>query len=287
MKFKLKATVAALAMMAAGGANAAINTGTALQGAGQGELFFSVFDSIGQVSYSRDLGVSINNFMANPNGSMTVTADAKLQTFLTNAGSNPLVWNLLGAADLDFGSALPADYPSFGLYMTSKQGDAAVAGIDFAQAYSGMGTLSSFAQGINGDALNQGGGTMTNYALNNSSTSTAGSGYYGGLFGGNNLGGNIVASDEANIGESMAFYHIGMTLDGNGMPVLDSSDNPIAFMTKFGNWTLAANGDLSYGVAGNPAPVPLPPAVWLLGSALAGLVGVARRNRQQEEALTA
>lgn len=38
-------------------------------------------------------------------------------------------------------------------------------------------------------------------------------------------------------------------------------------------WTLAANGDLQY-----VAPVPLPAAVWLLGSGLLGLLGVGRRK---------
>jgi hypothetical protein len=33
-------------------------------------------------------------------------------------------------------------------------------------------------------------------------------------------------------------------------------------------------------VGGSPPPVPLPPAVWLLGSGLLGLVGTARRRRK-------
>jgi hypothetical protein len=39
-------------------------------------------------------------------------------------------------------------------------------------------------------------------------------------------------------------------------------------------WTLDSEGVLTYSA------VPLPPAVWLLGSALLGLVGVARRKVQ-------
>ncbi len=50
--------------------------------------------------------------------------------------------------------------------------------------------------------------------------------------------------------------------------VLDAQGNPFAF-------TFAANGDLTYAAA---APVPVPAAVWLMGSALAGLAATRRRK---------
>jgi len=43
-----------------------------------------------------------------------------------------------------------------------------------------------------------------------------------------------------------------------------------------GTATVDASGNLS--IAGNGAAVPLPAAVWLLGSGLLGLFGVARRR---------
>lgn len=291
MKLKLKATVAALAMMAAGGANAAINPGGSTTGAGQGELYFSVFDSVNKISYSRDLGVTINQFLANPNAPMAFAADTKLQSFIStaNASNSALVWNLLGAMESDFTN--PADFPKYGIYMTSNSSSAQLSAMDMAQVGGAIASIGFQVTGINGDAQAQGGGAVTNYATNNSSTSVGGSGYYGGPYGGSQIGGQIAfsgASDAANIGQSMAFYQIGLALDGTGNPTFDAGGNILTGVTKFsGNWTLGANGDLSYGVAGAPAPVPLPPAVWLLGSALAGLVGVARRNRPQDEALAA
>lgn len=284
MKFKLKAAVAALAMVAAGGANAAIQTGTT----GNSEMFFSVFDSVNQISYTRDLGLTIDQFLAGQNSNFSFAADTKLTSFIgtANASSSTLVWNLMGAMDSTF--ADPADFPKWGLYVTSNAGDAAVANVSFEQAFTGIGKSALMAQGANGDAFYQGGGGPLNYALNNSSTSTGGDGYYAGPYGGNNIGNSLVISDENTIGQSMAFYQVGLNLDADGNPVTDENGNLLGAFNKFaGQWTLAANGDLSYDVASVPAPVPLPPAVLLLGSALAGLVGVARRNRPQDEALPA
>ena len=280
MKFKIKAVVAALAMVAAGGANAAIQSGVT----GNSEVFFSVFDSVNQISYTRDLGLTLDQILTGQNGSFTYGADAKLTSFINtaNASSSSLVWNLMTGMDSTF--ADPADFPKWGLYITSNSAN--VADVSFEQTFIAIGQAALFAQGANGDAFAQGGGSGTNYALNNSATSTGGSGYYGGPYGGNNLGNSLVISDENAIGQSMAFYHFGLNLDADGNPVTDENGNLTGAMTKFaGNWTLEADGDLSYASA--TAPIPLPPAVLLLGSALAGLVGVARRNRPQDEALPA
>lgn len=286
-KFKLKAIAVAISLVAAGGANAGINGGSPVQGQGigMGELYFSVFDAVNQISYTRDLGVTTDQFLAGQNGTYNFAADSRLTGFINtaNASNSTLVWNLMGGMNSEFSD--PAEFPRWGLYFTSNAGEAAVANVSYEQAGVAISTSSIYAAGANGAATAAGIGTGSNvWSENNSSTSTGGDGYYAGQYGGNNIGMSIVVSDENFIGQSMDFYHVGIALDANGDPLFNSDGNVYGDLDKYGKWTLASNGDLSYSTgAVVPPPVPLPPAVLLLGSALAGLVGIARRKHSEDE----
>ncbi len=79
------------------------------------------------------------------------------------------------------------------------------------------------------------------------------------------------------VGSALGFYNITTTANHR------ASDTPYTNGTSTnGFFFLASNGDLTYniGTAGTSA-VPLPPAAWLFGSGLLGMVGIARRRRTQ------
>ncbi len=86
---------------------------------------------------------------------------------------------------------------------------------------------------------------------------------------------NGTHSTEGKLDDSLAFYLVAVDFDA------DPEAGNVSRVQQFsGNWTLASNGTLSYSAEVVPA-VPVPAAVWLLGSAMIGLVGVARRKSEQ------
>jgi hypothetical protein len=100
-------------------------------------------------------------------------------------------------------------------------------------------------------------------------------GYAVGKFGGS-LGGLSASSDAAGTvgGAALDFFQI----VGTGQS--STLQTPVQFGNATGaaSWTLSASGDLVYSVPVPTSAVPLPAAVWLLGSGLLGLAGVGRRK---------
>lgn len=94
MKLKSKLIAAAIALVAASGANAAIDNGAG----GNGELFFNIWDATG--SYTRSLETSIDSFQsalgAAGNLNLSWTADATFASFLAGVASPAtLKWNIV------------------------------------------------------------------------------------------------------------------------------------------------------------------------------------------------
>jgi hypothetical protein len=84
------------------------------------------------------------------------------------------------------------------------------------------------------------------------------------------------------VGTATDFYSI--IGNNNRSGTTDGVAHGAAAATAYdGFWFLSTSGQLSYnlvsGVTPPPPAVPLPAAVWLLGSGLLGLIGVGRRNR--------
>lgn len=135
-------------------------------------------------------------------------------------------------------------------------------------------------QGIAGAAISgasvMNGLTACNNANPCTAVSTTSPGYAVNYFGGS-LGGLGSTSSAAGVvgGSAVNFYQI------IGTGTSTTAQTPVIFGTAAnpGAWTLSSSGDLTYSVPGTAA-VPVPAAVWLLGSGLLGLAGIARRKVQ-------
>jgi hypothetical protein len=130
-----------------------------------------------------------------------------------------------------------------------------------------LGTFQGYLGGIQGDltaptdSLGLSPLKTATEASTGTSFSTAAQGKYGILTG---------LNDVAALGASSQLF----ALTGNGSTgSVQSYTLGTATLSVTGQLVLAGNG------GSNPPPVPLPPAVWLFGSGLLGLVGVSRRRK--------
>jgi hypothetical protein len=93
-----------------------------------------------------------------------------------------------------------------------------------------------------------------------------------GVLGAGNLGQSGFVYDQT-VGQAASFYNVTQT----GRSTLNLSQYQNANGAGF--WFLSSTGDLTYNIpSGSTAPVPLPAAIWLLGSGLLGMAGIARRR---------
>ncbi|MGE3849954.1 MAG: PEP-CTERM sorting domain-containing protein [Gammaproteobacteria bacterium] len=236
---------------------------------GVGELFVSIVardqaDPGSNRSYVRDLGISSRTFVEALNAgtlgslSFNIAPDANLTSFLsTHAGKN-ISFNLTAVNNVS--GFDPNTFESIDLGYLSTSGESA-ASVE-AKKPGLLGEYSSaeaaFVQFVRGVNIKTDGSPSGTVALNLSGVFAPGEfGYHDNNFGGSSTFG---FNTEGVIGNAVDFYFL-ETNNFTGAPA------PAAL----GQWTLAANGTLSF--AATAAPIPVPGAVWLLGSALVGLAG--------------
>jgi len=248
--------VAVLAASATGAAQAAIQfpDDVSLQGS---ELVFNLVNYTAQNSYVLDLGITIADFIANPNQEFHFNLnDANFSSFASayTAGNN-VTWGVSGGYSLlnDF-----SDLDKFGFYTTSVSQNPAsfdVNGTDIDNTLSGKWV----------DALVKPIQTLDSYAGNNSSFNVVGeAGYTGDV--GNDFQTALPFVAQGTLGSDLFFVREKVNVDDFVTGELASYSNV---------WKFAMTGNTA---TLKFAPVPLPAAVWMFG---AGLMAMLRANRRQ------
>jgi hypothetical protein len=220
-------------------------------------------------SYAGDTGVSVNTLIAGLTGSTTVLGgDANLHNLFTaDAAGDVIEWSVQGG---QYNGGNGANAPAFSVtgaaqFITTTTGSSTS---NLVQKNTGNLThwagLSNDVSTINvnsGGANSVEGPSAANAGVWDYPTPGGTSGWYKNGPGTGNLYDGTTAQN---------LYYI----TGGG------STGAKVLSTVEGTATLTANGLVLAGVGGTTPPpaVPLPAAVWLLGSGLLGLTGVARRK---------
>lgn len=299
MKHKLKLLVAATAMAAglAGQASAAILPSTS----GNGELFLVAWSESLQRSYTRDLGIQMNDFLTASNqGSATGGTVAPVAgSYAFNPSATPAIgsgnvttagYSLTFQADalmmswLGTGTTLASDVVWMVGAMdgvgTGQNGRRYLSTVSPGTTETTVETLtnSRLANFTTGDVLITNVNTMGTHATgaNGSATATPGDGgaYAPASFGSRwNFNSNVWTST-AGVDQSMNFYFLTPT-STSGLATIRADQ--YANTQGASLWTLASSGTLMYSAAA-VSEVPIPAAVWLFGSGLIGLIGIGRRR---------
>src|SRR5262245_9103959 len=235
---------------------AAISPGSASGTTPPGELFFTVWDATNQVTYTRDLGISIIDFLANPNTPVNRAPDALYTSTFSGIDPSTLRYSV-GAFNARFD-----DFPCcYGMVISSNSAADLIKVVDFTALFSTLQVAESYIVGAN----SKDGGDPTDYASNRSGLSHPGdAGYWGGDYWNGDIGHTVPFFTDAAVGTSLAFYSLLLDADGTNV-------NTTAFANV---WTLAANGTLTFSPN---AQVPLPAALWFMLSALASAFGLSRK----------
>jgi hypothetical protein len=228
---------------------------------GGGSLFVTVFDTTNNESFTTDLGLLYGAFINNtalnvntirPEAFKELSYNLNMSVFADNNPAN-LLFNVY-AGDARGGNGSKGQIITANATPTSNNGQ--MNGVNTAAA----GLTTVFNQNCPGTAT----GCAGNFGATN--------------LWGSFINGQFTVGSGAAFDTPIAFYLVAgaNTLSGTALTT------PTQFADANGAWTwlLAADGTLTFS-GQTPAPIPLPAAVWLLLSGLAGIGAIGRRSNQK------
>lgn len=267
---KMKTLAAAIAFAAAGSANAAIE----MSDTGNSSLVLAVWDNVAQESYIRDLGYNLADFtpsmVATDAGhNFNFAADPVFSSLFGDNVASDVRWNVT-AADLSGATNIGRQILS-----TATLGAAASS---FSVSNTGVNSGATYWGTFFNNANTQPSPDGTTCATSMScwTNNTGDLQYAGDTSWGAYWAQSLTSLNSAGtLGQSLGFYSFSQN-GGAGF----TQSTKARYENAYGvaSWLLASDGSLNYSVAAAPSAVPVPAAVWLLGSGLVGLVGVARRR---------
>ncbi len=256
---------------------AATCDGTNASACGSGELFLSVWNEEAATSYSLDLGITVEEIASGAvltrQWDLASTSVAPFfGSFLSALGAgktlqyNVAANNTLGALNTN---------PDFGVVTTFSNSPAEVQGVQPGVGLSGIvSTLSSNVRSrinnLNATVTeDHPGATANDFAANLDEQSDATQfSYFNDASWGIDLGGGIGGLTTATVvGQVLDLYLLGW-----------SGSGPTSRFSQLGQYSLNANGLLTFT---SVSAVPVPAAVWLLGSVLLGMAGYGGRGKRQ------